>query len=153
VIQAVFLDTGPLGLLTKPARAAEVFAIQQWAARLRRAGVDLYVPEIADYEVRRELMRAGKKTGLARLDAFLAAQPDRLVVITTTAIRRAAELWAEARNKGYATAHPLALDGDVLVAAAALTFGLPAGAYMVATDNLRHLARYVAADEWRNIQP
>jgi predicted nucleic acid-binding protein len=153
MIQAVFLDAGPLGLVNGNPRDPEVLACVQWTAGLHRAGVALYVPEIADCEVRRELLRAGKKVGLARLDAFLAARSDRLVVLTTPTMRRAAELWAETRNKGYPTAHPMALDGDVLVAAAALTFGLPTGTYTVATDNTKHLTRYVDADEWRNIQP
>ena len=32
------------------------------------SGYQIIVPEIADYEVRRELLRAGKTRGLARLD-------------------------------------------------------------------------------------
>jgi hypothetical protein len=39
---------------------------------LASRGVDIVIPEIADYEVRRELLRAGKDRGLARLDALKA---------------------------------------------------------------------------------
>ena len=44
------------------------------------------------------------------------------------------------------------LDGDVILAAQAYTCFLPQGTYIVATDNQKHISRYVAADEWRNIQ-
>ena len=50
------------------------------------------VPEIADYEVRRELIRARRTAGIARLGA-LVSQVEYLA-ITTTAMCRAAEIWA-----------------------------------------------------------
>jgi hypothetical protein len=53
------------------------------------------VPEIADYEVRRELLRAKKERGLARLDAL--ASRLKYLPITTAAMRQAAVFWAEAR--------------------------------------------------------
>jgi hypothetical protein len=36
--------------------------------RLLRSGALIMLPEIADYEVRRELLSAGKTTGVRRLD-------------------------------------------------------------------------------------
>lgn len=153
MIQAVFLDTGPLGLVTKPLRATEVIAINHWARDLNDAGVKVIVPEIADYEIRRELLRANAAAGIARLDAFIAAMADRYLAITTDAMRKAAELWAEARNRGYATADPKALDGDVILAAQVLMLGLPTSDFVVATDNIGHLSRYVPAEEWRKITP
>ncbi|HZT42316.1 MAG TPA: hypothetical protein VFA07_09000 [Chthonomonadaceae bacterium] len=139
--------------MTKPLRAADVIAINGWVSSLIQAGVRIYVPEIADYEVRRELLRTGATAGIARLDAFNAAQPDRYLPLTTAAVRLAANLWAEARNKGYATADPKALDGDVILAAQAIILGLPKSDFIIATDNLSHLSRYVPAEEWRNIKP
>ena len=47
------------------------------------------------YEVRRELLRANKTKGMARLDEL-----DKLIEyfpITTAAMRQAAKLWAEAQ--------------------------------------------------------
>jgi hypothetical protein len=35
-------------------------------------GADIVIPEIADYEVRRELSRMGERATLARLDGFRA---------------------------------------------------------------------------------
>ena len=59
---------------------------------------------------------------------------------------RAAELWAQARQQGYPTADPQALDGDVILAAQALTLH-----GIVATDNVGHLARFVDARPWQEI--
>jgi predicted nucleic acid-binding protein len=58
----------------------------------------LRTTEIADYEVRRELLRASKTQGAARLDA-LAAMLEYLP-ITTAAMRKASEFWAKARQQG-----------------------------------------------------
>ena len=40
----------------------------QWLTSLPLKGYQIVLPEIADYEVRRELIRAGKKAGIKRLD-------------------------------------------------------------------------------------
>ena len=39
-----------------------------WLAGLISAGIEVRVPEIADYEVRRELLRVGSTRGIERLD-------------------------------------------------------------------------------------
>src|SRR5262245_1590319 len=144
MIQAVFLDAGPLGTVTKRrGQSAEADACNLWLQGLLLKGLKVYVPEIADYEVRRELIRSGRKGGIARLDKLKAQA--RYLPITTEAMLRAADLWAEARNKGYATADPKALDADVIVSAQALTAGLPETEIIVITDNVAHLSRYVNA--------
>jgi hypothetical protein len=66
----VALDASPLSLLTQRLGVAEADACRAWAEALISAGVDVVVPAIADYEVRRELLRAGKTAGVARLDAI-----------------------------------------------------------------------------------
>ncbi len=83
---------------------------------------------------------------MARLDAF--GQTLEYLPLTTVAMRRAAELWAEARRRGTPTADPHALDGDVILAAQALTLGIEV---VVATTNVGHLGRFVAAAEWADI--
>ena len=52
----ILLDAGPLGLLTTPRRTPQVEAIRTWLVERRAAGDTILVPEIADYEVRRELL-------------------------------------------------------------------------------------------------
>jgi predicted nucleic acid-binding protein len=101
--------------------------------------------------VRRELIRAGKTDGVSRLD-LLQSVVDYLP-INTEAMLRAADLWAQSRNQGVVTADAKALDGDVIMAAQVLTCGLPPAEIVVATTNIRHIAKYVNADMWRNIVP
>jgi predicted nucleic acid-binding protein len=115
------------------------------------AGVRVFVPEIADYEVRRELIRAGATTGLLRLDKIKAAFD--YAPITTDVMLKAAELWAQARNRGLPTAPPEALDCDVILAASALLLAAPGDVITVATDNVGHLAQFVDAQPWEKIVP
>jgi predicted nucleic acid-binding protein len=70
--------------------------------------------------------------------------------LSTAAMRRAAELWALARNTGQPTAPDPALDGDVILAAQALTLNT---AVVVATGNPAHLNRFVKSELWQNIVP
>ncbi|MCY4634202.1 MAG: hypothetical protein OXG04_06795 [Acidobacteria bacterium] len=67
----VALDAGPLGLVTNPTRSPESLACAQWLQALVAAGARVVLPEIADYEVRRELMRGRRQQGLRRLDAIV----------------------------------------------------------------------------------
>jgi hypothetical protein len=108
------------------------------------------VPEIVDYELRRELLRLKKISAVARLDAFNAAAPDRYLPLATPALRLAADLWAQVRQAGLPTADPHALDADVILAAQVRVAGLAADT-VVATGNLGHLTRVVIADLWTNI--
>jgi hypothetical protein len=153
MLAAVILDTHPLSLVCQRRGKPDADACRQWLTNCMRAGLRFYVPEVADYEVRRELIRAGKTAAVARLDRFGASVPGRYVAITTVAMRRAAELWAEARRAGAPTADPQALDGDVILAGQSLTMPVLASELMVATGNVRHPARYVPADLWQNITP
>lgn len=100
-MRLVFLDTGPLGVLTNPKGTPEALACQQWVRDLLAAKVRVVVPAIADYELRRELIRAGKIAGLRRLDAVrmgLEFDP-----ITQAALDRAAEL---GQSSGLAASPP-----------------------------------------------
>jgi predicted nucleic acid-binding protein len=144
----VLLDAGPLGLLANPNNSPQPTACRAWLASLRAAGRRVVVPEIADYEVRRELIRIQSHVALANLDA-IGAQLDYLP-LTTDAMRLAAELWAQARIAGQPTAPDPALDGDVILAAQALRLNLPV---VVATGNPAHLTRFVPAELWSNIAP
>ncbi len=111
------------------------------------------VPSIADYEVRRELVRLQKTRSLAHLDRFERAEPDRYVPLTDEALRLAATLWAQARNRGTPTGDPRELDCDVLIAAQALTLGVSESDLMVATSNVGHLAQFVPAALWTDLAP
>jgi predicted nucleic acid-binding protein len=105
------------------------------------------MPEIADYEVRRELLRASQARGLARLDALAGLLE--YLPLTTAAMRQAAIFWAQARQQGRPTADDKALDGDVILAAQAMTLG--AVDVVIATTNVGHLLRFAPAALWPDI--
>ncbi|MGH7138178.1 MAG: PIN domain-containing protein [Pirellulales bacterium] len=144
----VLLDSGPLGLLTAPPHKAASKSCARWLANLVDAGCRVVVPEITDYELRRELLRAGKTASVRRLDALERATE--YLPITTAAMRRAAEVWAQARQRGQPTASDNTIDADMILIGQADVLGLP---LVVATTNVGHLARFVAADLWENISP
>jgi predicted nucleic acid-binding protein len=151
VNQVLFLDSGPLGLVTHPQRSAEVIALAEWLSRWLLSGRRIMVPAIVYYEVKRELLRAEKAFGLARLDAFINAAPDRYVPLSDDALRLAAKLWAKARQAGQPTADAKALDIDVIIAAQALSFGAASFDVVIATTNPKHLAQFVTASHWSEI--
>lgn len=145
--RTILLDSGPLGLVTNPNAPEQAIACGQWLVRTVDGGSTVMVPEIADYEVRRELIRARRLAGIKRLDGLI----DHVgyLAITTSAMRRAAQLWAKARQRGQPTASDAALDGDVILAAQAMT--LNGSEVIVATTNTRHLERFVTARLWTDI--
>lgn len=146
----LFLDSGPLGLITQPQRSHEVIAITDWLKNCLVAGARVVVPAIVYYEIKRELLRANKTIGIARLDAFVNATPDRYLPLTDDALRFGAELWAQSRRAGRPTADSTALDIDVLLSAQALRFGRSP---LVATTNPKHLSQFVPAQHWMDIAP
>ncbi len=147
----VLLDAGPLGLLTNPKGGDEARRCRAWLDGLVAAGVHVMVPEGADYEIRRDLFRAGRRGGLERLDRI--GRRPRFLPVTTAVWRRAAQLWALARNEGYATAGDAALDCDVILAAQAQLATEDGFDVIVATTNVAHLGRFVDAREWTAIAP
>ncbi len=150
-MRLVVVDTGTLGLLTNPRAQPTVRACWQWAQSLLAAGVRIIVPGIADYELRRELIRAGKALGLQRLDAIRAGFE--FDPVTQAALDEAARLWAAVRNAGLATAHPAALDGDAILAAQTIRATAVGDVTTIATDNPRHLSRFPGIDArpWQSI--
>lgn len=145
--RAILLDTGPLGQITNPKTTPANAACVQWYQALMAGGARLIVPEIADYEIRRELLRANKTPGIARLDGLI--QTVEYLPITTAAMRQAAAFWAQARQQGQPTAGDNTIDGDMILAAQALTLGV--SDFVIATTNPKHLAPFVPADVWQNI--
>ena len=134
-------------MLSNPTTTGEPREIREWALDLVDGSATIVVPEIADYEVRRELLRAGTSNGIRRLDELA----DGFVYdpLRTAHFRRAAQLWADIRNRGLPTAHDAALDGDVLLAAQAIELGGVHPETVVVTTNPKHLEVYVRALRWR----
>ena len=111
----------------------------------------MIVPAIVYYEVKRELLRAHKKFGLAWLDAFVSADPERYLPLSDVALRLAAELWAKCRQEGQPTADAKALDIDVLIAAQILSSEADGSGVVIATTNPKHLSKFVHARHWMEI--
>ncbi len=145
--QVVLLDSGPLGLVTNPKLSPQGVACAEWLQTLMAEKARVIVPEIADYEVRRELLRANKTKGVARLDAL----SDRLeyLPITTLSMRQAAHYWAQARQQGQPTAGDKTIDADMILVAQAKTLEVPE--MVIATTNVGHLSRFVAAALWQEL--
>jgi predicted nucleic acid-binding protein len=125
--------------------------LENWVSSLGRSPADVCVPEVAYYELRRELVRLRNLTATRRLDSLtqvLAYAP-----ITKNVIILASELWAEARRRGKPTADDKALDIDVLLAATALDLAKNGAEAIVATTNVGHLTRFVPASLWTDIKP
>lgn len=147
----ILLDSAPLNTLANPVRTSETRAIMQWLADCDAAGHYVIIPEIVDYEVRRELLRSRKTASVADLDNLKADLT--YVSLTTAAMLRAAELWAQTRQRGKPTYHDANIDVDVILAAQALTLGVSTSDLIAATVNPRHLSLFVPADLWSSIPP
>lgn len=147
--RVILLDTGVLSIATTRRGHPRGEPCRRWMRSCASAGTRIAVPEIADYELRRELLRASNSSAIARLEALEADH--RYLPITTGTTRRAAELWAHARQQRTQTAPDQALDSDVILAAQAILLNAPN--LVVATTNPGHIARYVAAERWEDIAP
>ncbi|WP_026099215.1 PIN domain-containing protein [Prochlorothrix hollandica] len=145
--RVIILDSGPLGLVTNPKLSPESMDCAQWLQTHIRLGNRVIIPEIADYEVRRELLRANKTKGIARLDDLV--NLIEYLPISTVAMHQAAQLWAQARQQGQPTAGDKTIDGDMILVAQALTLEVPD--VVIATTNVGHLSRFIAAELWRNV--
>ena len=136
----LLLDTAVLGEVCHPRKYVEV---RTWLARAV-GHHDVLISEVADYELRRELLRIGSHRSLDRLDEL--TRELTYVPMATSTWRAAAKLWATLRRGGTVTAAPSALDGDVLIAAQALAEGAS-----VVTPNVRHFEAIVTALAWRDV--
>lgn len=150
----VLLDSRPLGLVTNPRQNAEAVACKNWMQGHLAKGNRVLVPEITDYELRRELLRASKSAGLLALDHTKVTLG--YVPLTTAAMQQAAAFWAQARQMRLPTAPDLALDADVILAAQAATldpatWGLPGAEVIIATSNVGHLSRFTSVREWQDV--
>jgi predicted nucleic acid-binding protein len=153
VARIIVLDSGPLGDACRKRGHPNVEALAHWRHHARANGAIIAIPEIADYEVRRGLLSTGAADGLRRLD-FLQKELRHFIPISSAAMRKAAELWADARRKGAPTAAENEIDGDVILAAQAILDSGAGDSLVIATYNARHLSRYhVDAQHWDEIDP
>lgn len=147
----VLLDSGPLGLITNPKISGESRQCSLWLEELRAGDHLIVIPEIVNYELRRELLRGRLTRALSTLDGL--EQRLLFAPITSPAMRLAAEFWASARQRGLPTADDKALDVDMILAAQAAVVAESWGQEtVIATTNVRHLGRFTPARHWREVR-
>jgi predicted nucleic acid-binding protein len=150
-MMTIFLDSGPLALLTQPRLVPGVQDCRQWFASHASRGATFVVPEIIDYELRRELLRSDKGRSLVRLNNFVDEPAVSYLPLTTSAMRLSAQLWAGLRKRGEGTASDENIDVDVIAAAQAMLCEVAMGDRIFATTNVDHLARLMPAARWQDI--
>ncbi len=148
--QIILLDSAPLGMVTNPKASPENESCRMWLRTLLSQDVEVIIPEITDYEVRRELLRAKKLNGIKALEKLKNTLT--YLPIDTATMLRAAEFWSQARQMGRPTASDKALDGDVILAAQADLLKNANNQVIVATTNVKHLSLFVDAREWKSIK-
>lgn len=145
----ILLDSGPLGMISNPYASPLNDRCNAWLEALVARRMAVAIPEIIDYEIRRELIRAGKVRGLRRLDELKGDLE--YLPLTTETMLKAAEYWAEARRQGRPTADPHSLDVDAILAAQAWVASLDGAEPLIATSNPDHLKLFADARDWTEI--
>jgi predicted nucleic acid-binding protein len=149
MIRQVFIDTGPLALIVHSnMQRASVKRSVEWLKRLLENGVEIYVPEICDYELRRELIHMGFEKSLEKLDKL--KRTVSYAPITTSVMLKAADLWAKARKQGRPSAGDKDLDADMILSAQVLVQGNTKA--VVATGNEKHLSLFCDARQWEDVE-
>ena len=151
----ILLDSGPLGLIVRAPSKPQVVRCLTWLNAVMATGATVIIPEIAHYEVRRELLRIRAVGSLRRLDYALDPSSGfRHLTLSTDAMIRAAEFWAFLRQSGIPTASLDALDADAILAGQAALAGQPGDTVTIATTNLAHLNRFpgIDAQTWDQIR-
>lgn len=160
----IILDSGPLGDLINPNNTDKTRAIRSWMKSHLLKGVRFLLPELADYEVRRNetletlLVPVGPTQSAAAI--YLLDQLKTTITyvpLTTPAMVLAANLWAEHR-KGTRKGDPARshrLDGDVILTAQAIETSNGVDQVVIATQNLKDFlfspSPTVTAEEWDKI--
>jgi hypothetical protein len=151
----ILLDSGPLGMIVRAPSKPQVVRCLAWLKTVLAGGAVVVIPDIAHYEVRRELLRIRAVGSLRRLNYALdpSSGLDHLA-LTTDAIIKTAEFWAFLRLSGIPTASPDALDADAILAGQAALAGQPGDTVTVATTNLAHVNRFpgIDAQTWDQIR-
>lgn len=139
----LMLDTNVLARICHPSLHQDV---KEWLRRLLERGAaapEILVSVLADYELRRVLMKQQGVESLAHLDAL--EQSLRFVPLTVEASRRAAGM----RRESGVAGSPSLSDGDLLMAAQAEI----EGAILVTNDKAIHQIPGLTVRDWSEIDP
>ena len=116
----------------------------KWFRAMLESDCEVMIPEITDYELRRNLILERMEASIQLLDklkTLLVYLP-----IDTRTMLRAAQFWAKSRSRHTPTGDANQLDGDAILAAQAEQAGAT-----VATNNVGHLSQFVETKKWSEI--
>jgi len=140
----VLVDTGPLWKIVDPKGEIDAKgenAVRKWIQFVKKWKISLRIPEIADYELRRELVLQNFAKNINNLNKF--RQTGRFIPITSEVMLEAADLWAWVRkDKGQPTTDNKRLDGDVILAAQAIAQKEFFKQVIVVTGNPKHISLF-----------
>jgi len=111
------IDTGILGKMTHPNANEKHRDLIFKLIKFLENGHEIVIPEISDYELRREFLLQKRTKSIKKLDEW--EETVTYLPLHTRMIKRASQLWADIREKGKPTADKHALDGDVILVAQA----------------------------------
>jgi predicted nucleic acid-binding protein len=151
----ILIDSGVIGNICNPNASPLRQQLDNWLFGSMARGVYLISSTICDFEVRRSLrlteIQGSEITGLPNLDNL--NNTIDFIPVDLEITRLAADLWALARRKGIPTAANEKLDADLIICATyqSLEFRNSGRKVIVATTNVKHLSRFVAAATWQEI--
>ena len=149
----VLLDSGIIGNICNPNPSLIRRQLDNWLYGLMARGAYIASSTICDFEVRRSLrlseIQGSTITGIPDLDVL--ADLIDFIPVDLEITRLAGELWALARRDGIPTAANERLDADLIICATSqsLAQNHPGRNVIVATTNVKHLSRFVAAATWQ----
>lgn len=135
--QIILLDTEVLGKICHKNLERDLVKVLQY---LEREKIGLRVPEICDYELRRNLLLENLAKSIRRLNKF--RKTDRLFFFDTNTMIIAAEIWSVIRKQGNPTENKDSLDGDVILAAQAYQLKAYYEEIIILTTNAKDIAKF-----------
>lgn len=155
----VILDSGVLDLLVTPideklsedeTKLTEIYQCTEWFFRLLSKGAYITVSDICDYEVRREFIRIKSKSvqELDHLRSLIEFQQ-----VDYSVLKKAAEIWAEARLASQPNKVKENIDIDCIIAAQwyLLKEKYPGRKVIIATKNIKDFQRMTECSIWQDI--
>lgn len=155
----VVLDSNVLGLLATPDKSVafederestEIYRCTEWLYRLLSRGVRVVIPDICDYEVRRELIRIDSSS-IEHLNSLRELLDCREV--TFDILEHAAKLWAESRKISQPNTVQENIDVDCIISAYChiLEQENPGREVILATKNIKDFQRTTKCAHWQDI--
>lgn len=138
------IDSGPLGEIIKRHPSADTI---RWIEFINENKIALRIPEIIDYETRRELILQGLKGNIESYKSISNLtkyrQTNRLIPLEPSiTLTDACELWADLRFNSQPTADRKNIDVDVILVTQALSMKKDFDEIIIVTGNLSDLRRF-----------